>query len=45
VVCETTTPPRRRLPSGHEIACHIPLEELQKLPSALPVGAASAQAS
>jgi peptide/nickel transport system ATP-binding protein len=44
VICETRAPPRRRLPSGHEIACHIPLEELQKLPSALPVGAASAQA-
>lgn len=44
VVCETTPPPRRRLSSGHEIACHIPLEELQKLPSALPVGTASAHA-
>src|SRR5262249_40790833 len=33
VVCETMTPPRRRLPSSHEIACRIPLEELQELPS------------
>lgn len=42
-ICETTRPPRQRLSSGHEIACHIPLEELQKLPSALPAGAASAE--
>ena len=35
-VCETTPPPMLRMPSGHEIACHIPLGELEKLPSALP---------
>jgi peptide/nickel transport system ATP-binding protein len=30
-ICDTTPPPERRTPTGHRIACHIPLEELNRV--------------
>jgi peptide/nickel transport system ATP-binding protein len=37
-VCDDSPPPEQRLPDGHRIACHIPLEELTRLHHAgLPV--------
>ncbi len=30
-ICDTTPPPEHRTPSGHRIACHIPLDELRKV--------------
>jgi peptide/nickel transport system ATP-binding protein len=30
-ICDTTPPPELRTPSGHRIACHIPLEELNRV--------------
>ncbi|HKF62965.1 MAG TPA: ABC transporter ATP-binding protein [Dongiaceae bacterium] len=30
-ICDTTPPPERRTPTGHRIACHIPLEDLNRV--------------
>jgi peptide/nickel transport system ATP-binding protein len=30
-ICDTTPPPEHRTPSGHRIACHIPLEDLKRV--------------
>jgi peptide/nickel transport system ATP-binding protein len=30
-ICDTTPPPERRTGAGHRIACHIPLEELNRV--------------
>ena len=30
-ICDTTPPPEQRTPSGHRIACHIPLAELTRV--------------
>lgn len=30
-ICDDTSPPSHSMPSGHQIACHIPLEELQQM--------------
>src|SRR5215470_1475164 len=30
-ICDTTPPPEHRTPTGHRIACHIPLEELNRV--------------
>jgi peptide/nickel transport system ATP-binding protein len=30
-ICDTTPPPEWQTPSGHRIACHIPLEELKRV--------------
>jgi peptide/nickel transport system ATP-binding protein len=35
-ICETVTPPIVEAASGHHLVCHIPLEDLKKIPSALP---------
>lgn len=35
-ICETVTPPVVEPAPGHRIVCHIPLADLQKIPSALP---------
>lgn len=35
-ICETVTPPIVEAAPGHHIVCHIPLEDLKKIPSALP---------
>lgn len=34
-ICESETPPVREAAPGHRIACHIPLEDLSRAPSAL----------
>jgi len=31
-ICETTAPPARVAPSGHRIWCHIPLDDLNRIP-------------
>ena len=31
-ICETTDPPARVAPSGHRIWCHIPLDDLNRVP-------------
>jgi peptide/nickel transport system ATP-binding protein len=41
-ICETTTPPTVEAASGHTIVCHIPLPELERVPSALPAESAVA---
>jgi peptide/nickel transport system ATP-binding protein len=30
-ICDTTPPPEQTTPTGHRIACHIPLEELSRV--------------
>ncbi|WP_137391569.1 ABC transporter ATP-binding protein [Rhodoligotrophos defluvii] len=35
-LCETVTPPLRKPTPDHEIACHIPLEDLAAIPSVIP---------
>lgn len=35
-ICETETPPVRQAAAGHQIACHIPLEELTAVASRIP---------
>jgi peptide/nickel transport system ATP-binding protein len=35
-ICETVTPPVVAAAPGHSIVCHIPLRDLEKVPSALP---------
>jgi oligopeptide/dipeptide ABC transporter ATP-binding protein len=35
-ICETVTPPVVEAALGHSIVCHIPLQDLEKIPSALP---------
>ncbi len=32
-ICETTEPPAHVAPSGHRIWCHIPLDDLRRVPS------------
>ena len=36
-LCETVAPPVIKLASGHRITCHLPLDELMRVPSVLPV--------
>ena len=35
-ICETVTPPTVEAATGHHIVCHIPLRDLERVPSALP---------
>ena len=35
-ICETVTPPLVEATPGHSIVCHIPLADLEKVPSVLP---------
>jgi peptide/nickel transport system ATP-binding protein len=35
-ICENVTPPTVEAASGHSIVCHIPLQTLETIPSALP---------
>ncbi|HEY9211582.1 MAG TPA: oligopeptide/dipeptide ABC transporter ATP-binding protein, partial [Ancylobacter sp.] len=35
-ICETTEPPVIEPRAGHRIACHLPLDDLMRVPSALP---------
>jgi peptide/nickel transport system ATP-binding protein len=38
-VCEEVTPPIVQAAPGHRIACHLPLADLEAMPSVLPIGA------
>jgi peptide/nickel transport system ATP-binding protein len=35
-ICERETPPEIEAANGHRIACHIPIDELEALPAAVP---------